>query len=465
MATNPTIATPDNLLESVFSFSDTNDSTEAIINLLKEFMVMAKERAKTLPYRVNLINTLGGACETKNSKILAAFLRYKSPGRDGRFEILESLIEYIQFRFGAFHEIKVEKPSISTEHCDIDIYAREIHKYAIIMENKSNGASDQYQQLHRYIDTAIRERFEANQIYVLYLPPLDEKDPEDQSWGEYKESFKDRYVKLSWRNDILQWMKEKVLPNIRKKDIPLSSALEQYIDYWEGQFGLRGVESEERMKMKMAVIEGLALGSEQDAGRALEVMRDAYLNSQELTETLRTLANEKKCEIELSFWDGLITDLKSRGYDNIKRINLTEDGILKNYSEKSWYYVGFKIHFHAIGRPFIFDCWASKDTGYFGFRFMDENGKDTLAHRPPELNGQSQRIDQIVKTVLPGSLQLDAWYGCVRSEDFDFRNMWWLHVLERLGTEEKRTSCAQHWAERFDGYIQKFKELMEEQQQ
>lgn len=440
--------------------SDTDDSNETIINLLKKFMVMSEERARTLPYRVNLINTLGGACETKNSKILAAFLRYKSPGRYGRFEIMESLIKYIQFRFGAFSEIKIEKPSISIEHSHIDIYAREARKYAIIIENKSNWATDQNQQLHRYIETVKREDFSEDKIYVLYLPPLEEKDPEDQSWGEYKESFKDRYIKLSWRDDILPWMKNKVLPNIRKKDIPLSSALEQYIDYWEDQFGLRGVESEERMKMEMAVIEGLALKSEQDAEQALEVIRDAYLNAQELTETLRTLANKKKCEIELRFWDGLIAGLKSKGYDNIKPINLTEDGILMNYGEKNWYEVGFRIHFRAIERPFIFDCFASKDTGFFGFKFMDETGEDKQVNRPSKLNAQSQHIEQIVGKLLPASHQWDSWYGCVPTSEFDFRKMLWLEVIERLGTDEKCRACAQHWAERFDGYIKEFQKQL-----
>lgn len=440
------------------------NATNTIIDLVKRFMALTEERAKTLPYRLNLIETLGGAYETENSKIFAAILRFQS--KEGRFEILESLIAYIQLRYDTFHNIKVKRPHVGTEHCHIDIYVREAHEYAIILENKSNWAGDQNLQLSRYIETAIKEGFAENQIYVLYLPPLEGKDPEDQTWGKYKEPFKDRYVKISWRDDILPWMKEKILPNVRKKDIPLSSALEQYVDYWEGQFGLRCVDNEVKMKMREAVIEGLALCSGQDAGRALEIIRGAYVNSQSLTETLAILANESKCKIELKFWNDLIDALISRGHNNIERINLTEDGILKNYDypkkedrKHKWEKVGFLVHFHANGRPFIFEIWA-EEKGYYGFKFMDEAGKDEQTGRPLALNEQSRRIEQIVKEVLPGCNQGPAWYGCIISSDFNFRNMWWQIVIEKLGTHEKSEVLSQQWADRFDGYIKSFQQQL-----
>ncbi len=439
--------------------SETNDITTTLLGLIKRFKTMAEERAKTLPYGINLIETLGGAYETQNSKIIAAIIHYRSPS--GRFEILESLIDYIQSRFNVFHEIKVEHPKIYTEHRHIDVYVCEPHKYAIIMENKSNGAGDQDKQLSRYIETAISEHFDKEKIYVLYLPPQAGKDPEEQSWGVHKDAFEARYVKLSWRDDILPWMKEKVLPNVRHKDIPLSSALEQYIDYWEGQFGLRGFESEGKMKMKLAVIEGLALGSEQDDGRALEAIREAYENAKTLTETLEILANEKKCKIELRFWNDLICDLKFRGYNNIEPINLTESGILKNYLEKKSYYVGISIRFYANGRPFVFECW-SQVNGYYGFKFMDETGKDEQISRPSELSEQSQRIEQIVKEVLPGCNPWPAWYGCISVPDFDFRNMLYKTVVEKMGTSDKCKEISQQWAVRFDGYIRTFQIHLED---
>lgn len=444
--------------------SVTNDITTTNLDLLKRLMALAEERAKTLPYMINLIETLGGTYETDDSKILAAFLRYRSPV--GRFEILESLIDYIKFhlRLDAFRDIEVEEPRLNTEHCHIDIYVRERHKYAIIVENKSNGANDQDHQLSKYIETALREDYAESQIYVIYLPPLKGKDPEGHSWGRFEAAFRDRYVKLSWRDDILPWMKDKVLPNVRYKDVPLSSALEQYIDYWEGRFGLRGVESEERMKMKMAVIEGLALGSEQDAGRDLDMISDAIPNAQSLTEILENLAKEKKCKLELSFWKHLIDYLKSKGHNNIDGINLTENDILKNYGlDKRTildFYVGIRIRFQANNRPFVFECWA-QTTGHYGFQFMEESGKDVQMSRPSELNSQSQFIEQIVNDILPKCDHWPTWYGCASDSDLNFRNMGYKKVVDKLGTADKCKDYAQQWAVRFDGYIKKFKDLME----
>lgn len=442
--------------------SDTSDMTTQLINLLKRFISMAEERAKTLPYRINLIETLGGACETENSKILAAFLNYRTPL--GRFEILESLVEYIQSRFDALLEIKVDRPSVNTEHCHIDIFVREAHKYAIIIENKSNWAGDQDEQLFRYIETAIREGFAESQIYVLYLPPLEGKDPDDQTWGKYKKPFEERYVKLSWRDDILPWMRGKVLPNVRHMDIPLASAFEQYIDYWEGQFGLRGVQSEVKREMRETVIEGLELGAEPDAGKSLAIVREAFVAAQSLAKTLAGLANERKAVLENKFWNELIEALNLRGLKDVERINISENGILKNYNAKGWYNVGIRVHFCVGNRLFFFDCISSQGSGYFGFKFMDERGNGAQVNRPSILNDQSKRIEQIVKQILPSSTTPPSWYGCVSSKEFDFRQMWYETIIWQLGTPEKCTSFAHCWADRFDGYIRKFKELMKEEQ-
>jgi hypothetical protein len=42
-------------------------------------------------------------------------------------------------------------------------------------------------------------------------------------------------LKITFRDDILPWLKEDVLPNIKNKEVFLRSALEQYIDHIEGE--------------------------------------------------------------------------------------------------------------------------------------------------------------------------------------------------------------------------------------
>jgi hypothetical protein len=441
--------------------SETSDITTTILDLIKQFMAMAEERAKTLPYRINLIEALGGAYETANSKILASMLSYRSPS--GHYEILESLIDYIKSRSVAFKTIQIDRPRISKEYCNIDIYVREKHKYAIIIENKSNGAEDQYHQLFRYIETAINEDYTKEKIFVLYIPKEDDNHPEDQSWGNHRETFKDRYVKLSWRNYILPWMKEKVLPNVRKKDVALSSALEQYIDYWEGHFGLRGVESEVKMEMREVVVDGLKLGAEQDPGKSLEIVRDAYVNAQTLTGTLKSLAIEFKCKLELRFLNDLFNVLSSKGYSNIDPLSLTEKDILESYQGKEGVVVGLRINFDTNKRPFVFQCILSKEMHY-GFRLIDEKGKLSERLSIDKRDVESKRIEQIVKDVMEEKTIINDWYyGCLTSTKLNFPDMEFQTAIELLGTHEKSKTCAGYWADRFDDYIKKFQNLMKEQ--
>jgi len=431
------------------------DITE-LLKLLERFMAMARERAKTLPYHVNLIETLGGACETEHSRILAAFLRYKTP--EGRFELLESLIESLQFR----SNIKVERPCIDTEHRHIDIYVREAGKYAIIIENKSNWATDQNQQLARYVEVAQNDGFSNEQIHVLYLPPLDFKAPENQSWGQYKEVFKERYLKLSWRDNLLPWMKDRVLPNVRAKDIPLASALQQYVDYWEGAFGIRGVNTEVEMEMKKTVQDFLKVVPGQDAGTTLNVIREALVNARSLIETLDGMAKEWKAKIELAFWEKLIEALEARGYQDLKLSDVTEEGIVKNYNAKDWFSVGIYVPFKADGRPFTFKCVSSKGNGFYGFMFTDEIGEPRDSSRRNEFE---KRLEAVAAKAMPECKVWPSWYGCKPDKAFDFRDMWYETMINRLGSSEKLTGEANKWADIFDGYIKIFTELVEQKEE
>ena len=69
--------------------------------------------------------------------------------------------------------------------------------------------------------------YKENQIYVLYLTRDGSKVLQEQSWEidgvNYQESFSNRYIHISFRDNILQWLKDYVLPNCRIKDVYLKS--------------------------------------------------------------------------------------------------------------------------------------------------------------------------------------------------------------------------------------------------
>jgi len=209
-------------------------------DFLSEFANRYDEEECKLPYQINVFDELRVRTdENTHSRILAKLFNQKTS--DGKHEIFENFIQYIQKKeHGSFWNIRVKNPNITQEKERIDLLIRDEGHYAIIIENKINGASDQKEQLARYID-CVKKDFNDNQIFLIYLTSTKDNEPTDQTWGEgrYKEQFKERYLHLTFRDDILTWLIDKVLPNVRLKDKLLSSALEQYIDHLKGMFNTR----------------------------------------------------------------------------------------------------------------------------------------------------------------------------------------------------------------------------------
>ncbi len=212
-------------------------SIQSTLDLAEGVAKVIEENKHLVPYHLNLIDELH-INENGHSRILYKLLEYRDP--EGRYNFLESLLKYIAKDCEKFGEISVTKPEITQEQCRIDLWVCDkASGYAIIIENKVYNATDQEAQLSRYIECTRGKGFTAEQIFVVYLPQSDDKEPSDDSWGEYKEDFATRYVKFSFRNGVLPWLKSNVLPKIHDKDKFLKSAIEQYVDYLEGLFKQR----------------------------------------------------------------------------------------------------------------------------------------------------------------------------------------------------------------------------------
>ena len=229
---------------------------KSIFELLDYYSGIKKIMEAKQPYHLNVIDELY-INENGHSRILAKLLQYKSETQ--RYEILESLLGFItEKKNESFGSIKVNKPEISQEKERIDLWVREKDKYAIIFENKIYNAMDQEAQLCRYIDKTKDYGYREDQIFVVYLSQNGES-PAEQSWGNYKEAFQYRYVNLSFRNHILIWLKEFVLPNIKIKELVLRSAIEQYIDYLEGLFDNRTQYNSIKMEIEKMIVDKLNL--------------------------------------------------------------------------------------------------------------------------------------------------------------------------------------------------------------
>lgn len=216
---------------------------------------------KQLPYHINIIDELH-INENGHSRILIQLLKFQNI--KGEYEFLESLVQYIQQRRHSpeFEKIIIDKPHFTQEEARIDLWVRD-KGYAIIFENKIYNATDQEEQLARYIDKTKECGYSENTIFVVFLSQSGD-EPAIQSWGNYKETFKQRYVNLSFRDDILLWLRYNILPNIRQKDLLLYSAVLQYIDYLEGLFYLRTIEKQMNMNLDNFIINQLELKGKTD---------------------------------------------------------------------------------------------------------------------------------------------------------------------------------------------------------
>ena len=218
-----------------------------------------------VPYHLNLIDELH-INENGHSRILYKLLEYRNP--DGDYIFLKSLLKYIAKNCGAFEKICVTNPEITQEQCRIDLWVRDkAGGYAIIFENKVYNATDQEAQIARYIECTQSNGYPLDKIFVVYMPQMDDKDPVDDSWGKYKEDFASRYVKFSFRNGVLPWLKSDVLPSIPDKDKLLKSAIEQYVDYLEGLFKQRESDKQLYIMIENYIKEKLGLNDDPFANK------------------------------------------------------------------------------------------------------------------------------------------------------------------------------------------------------
>lgn len=283
------------------------------INFVMELAVDVRrcieQNRHLLPYHLNIIDELH-INENGHSRILCKLLSYKS--QSGEYVVLQSLLAYIAEQSNEYLSIYIKSPLITQEQCRIDLWIRDrAGGYAIIFENKVYNATDQAAQLSRYIDCTKANGFTDEQIFVVYLSQQG-SEPAEQSWGTYKSEYEQRYINLSFRDDILPWLKEYVVPILPDKDYLLRCAVEQYIDYLEGIFGLRTIDKELNMKVEERIKEKLGLtGQVYDNYRTIRQYQDD-INT--LLSHLETLKNEVENEMFKEWKTGLIQhfpDLKN----------------------------------------------------------------------------------------------------------------------------------------------------------
>lgn len=193
----------------------------------KELLILTKllgEKLNKLPYKFNLLEEVW-ADENAHSRILVNLLRDKTT--------LHSFISFLKRRYDRrfdFDEESMVSPQITSERYRIDGLICEHNKYAIIIENKIHGAKEQSKQLSRYIEKCNSLGYSLSKIFVIYITRTQYEHASKQTWADFKDFFSNRYVDISYKEDIIDWLDE-YYQEIPRKEEDLASGIYQYKAY------------------------------------------------------------------------------------------------------------------------------------------------------------------------------------------------------------------------------------------
>lgn len=319
---------------------------ETALNFVNEILSEIDRLKRQEPFPINLLEEVhlhddgedeyaSNMKENSHSRILRSLLSFRY---EDNYVLLNSLIQYIAEISGASSQwkaISIESPEKPVNEMGrIDLLIHEKGKYALIFENKINNAGDQPNQIARYIDFIKKDfGYRNDQIFIIYLSSEGE-DPTDQTWKndtvDYKIPFKDRYVNLSYKKDILPWLREasQCIQKMPQENL-LTSALIQYINYLEIKYMQRPIDN----SVKKAICSKLELDKKNKG------------------EQLKTIIEQSESTMMVKdYLDSIKTDLLIDLYiSRFQHLNLVQK---KDYSDISAQDIDLAFSFEDSGSKF-----------------------------------------------------------------------------------------------------------------
>lgn len=238
--------------------------------LLDKFSKFLKESEEHLPYNFNVLDEqCGHIVENSHTNILMKILQYRNRQRYPFFEDFINFIEFFDLDVKTDSRIVFKREAYYqgiNRNGRIDGLIYQKNQFALIVENKVNGAGNQEEQLKTYIEGVLSDNDifgeslsvpeRKDRVWIIFLTregaevpdavSLEEMqkccicDRQDPETGEIKGP---RYASVNYLDHILPWLKENVQPCVMQKEQGLNTGLLQYIDFLEGMFGMRQSES------------------------------------------------------------------------------------------------------------------------------------------------------------------------------------------------------------------------------
>lgn len=306
-------------------FDELNIKQKKILDLASDCFKFYKKEIEKFPYHINIIEELHDN-ENAHSRILMKLLQYRD---NGRYTLLESFIDYMSEVSQCRIEILIDTPIITHGKEYIDGLIEERGKYAIIIENKIWDAVDQNKQIETYVKT-VNKRVKKEKIFVVYLTKDGSKIVSDYSLTQSaKELLQDRFIPMNYKNHILPWLKESVLPNCKVKEEFMRSAVHQYIDYLEYINGLNDYQQQAKSNTLKHILKNMEISEDK---------REQYLQLTEKINEIRELENILNSRIEKMGKEAVdaLTEITKEYFDSVEDFQC---GITDRLIRNGWYQV------------------------------------------------------------------------------------------------------------------------------
>ncbi len=339
-------------------------------NLVDELNDLQKSKKSNIPYQINLIDELG-ANENAHSRFFLKFLSYKT---NGEFLFLRKFFDSLGKEF---KKIKIVKPIFTTEKERIDVLISDREgKFSIIIENKINNAPDQPEQISRYINIQKKNGFKIDNIYVLYLTDNGNKKPSKNSFPQdVKDELSGRYSEINFKNDILEWLKS-LIQHCNKDELLLKSALLQYIDYLEGRFNKREIETKMNNELKTFL------------KNRINLTDNGYIDTKIISSEIQKLNNLSNYfqDLQNEAFQKIILDWKTKMSYNQKHIIVSN---IENNKIPKYMYLGYLIKINGVDVVCGIGLDNISDIPYFGLttRGCEDEKKPEIILYSEKFNG------------------------------------------------------------------------------
>lgn len=360
---------------------------EQFFESVKDFLTKENERKKRdNDYNPLLVIRSVGDEVRLHSRMLHSLLDPLGKHYQGAL-FLEPFLEKLDLA-GWF--VDIYKARVRAEYKHMDLYISDDDKH-IIIENKIY-ADDGDKQIERYIDTLLNDNVECEDIAVVYLS-VDEKEPKPYSLGKWEvKGDKEKYLicgdkkivyrHITYKKEIVEWIQscQERVKNITNLYVVLEFYKQCVKQITEG----------EKMSLEKLLNdkpEFIAIAAEIQRVRLEELSFKAF--EQEF--------NNKPEFAEWKFIDKM-KDSKVCGFCPQKYLNQCFQFMLTLEKTNFNRYLGFRLHIngeYAKDLPKRLKSIVETEgfrLNYWGWWFVDENGKDMVDLTNESLDEYFERL-------------------------------------------------------------------------